>query len=265
MHVEERYKKIMMLLHADKKIEIRELAHSFQVSRETIRRDLKTMEIQGRLIRVHGGAMLPENASQPPGTSELPVNIRAIINVAEKKIICKYAAKQIQNEDTIFIDNSTTCIYLYQYIPKDIQVTILTNSVSFLVECAKDLSSSHTVVFLGGILKSSNLSAYGTLALQNAKQYFPCKAFISCTGIVSDAQITDSGIQEIDVKKTLMENSQEVFLLADHTKFAPVGQIHLCNFADIDHLITDTKPDISYLRLSKELIEKIIVAQEECL
>lgn len=95
------------------------------------------------------------------------------------------------------------------------QVTIITNSISFLAECAKVVNPNHTVVCLGGILKNSNLSFYGNITMKNAKQYYPNKAFISCTGIASKSRITDSGVQEIDIKRFLIEASKEVFLLAD--------------------------------------------------
>lgn len=261
MYSEERRTKILDSLNLTGRTDVCELAVSFHVSKETIRRDLHSLESEGRILRTHGGAILPPTDSQTKETVEPPATVRTTQNIAEKKAICKFAAGKIKNGDVIFVDNSTTCIYLYQYIPRDMQVTILTNSLSFLIECSKSLCPTHTVICLGGILKSTNLSVYGNVALQNARQYFPNKAFISCTGIISDSQITDSGVQEIDIKRSLIATSQEVFLLADHTKFKPVGPVFLGGFSDIDYLITDIKSDFTYLNLTESFMRKILITK----
>ncbi|WP_334104701.1 DeoR/GlpR family DNA-binding transcription regulator [Muricomes intestini] len=264
MYTEERQAKILNSLSTTGRIDVNELSSLFQVSRETIRRDLRILERERKLLRTHGGAILPEQAppvsTKSKDMAEPSVKVRTTLNIQEKEIICKYAATKIVNGDTIFVDNSTTCIHLYQYIPKNMQITFLTNSIAFLVECAKTSCPNHTIVCLGGILKKTNLSIYGNVALENAKQYFPSKAFISCTGITNQSQVTDSGIQEIDIKKTLLSVSEEVYLLADHTKFRPAGQVYLSNLSEMDYIITDTLSDYSYLKLSEEIKNKIHIA-----
>lgn len=273
MYIEERQTKIITQLNSTGRIDVCEMANLFQISKETIRRDFNDLEKAGLLKRTHGGAILPNNQGENlPSTmimpskslhaiNEAPVLERTIRHVEEKQAICKIAASNIQNEDTIFIDNSSTCIYLYQYIPADMQVTILTNSIQFLLECSKSLSPHHTIVCLGGIFKYTNLSIYGNTTIKNAQQYYPNKAFISCTGIISETQITDSGIQEIDIKKTLVKSSREVFLLADYSKFNQIGPVYLGSFADIDYLVTDTKSDLAYLNLSKITKTQILIAK----
>ncbi|MDF2843993.1 MAG: DeoR family transcriptional regulator [Herbinix sp.] len=272
MYIEERQTKIISQLNSMGRIDVSELANIFQTSKETIRRDLNDLEKAGMLKRTHGGAILPNlpgelitssptsqtKSYNAPG--ETPVAERSFWHVAEKQAICKLAASYIEHEDTIFIDNSSTCIYLYQYIPADIQVTILTNSIQFLLECSKNLSPHHTIVCLGGIFKNTNLSIFGNTTIKNAQQYFPNKSFISCTGIISETQITDSGIQEIDIKKTLIKSSQEVFLLADYSKFKQIGPVYLGSFADIDYLITDSNSDMAYLNFSKITKTQILMA-----
>lgn len=273
MYIEERQTKIITQLNNSGRIDVSELANLFQTSRETIRRDLNDLEKSGLLIRTHGGAILPASTGEISSStmtmqskshnpiSEAPVLERTIKNVDEKHAICRVAASYIQNEDTIFIDNSSTCIYLYQYIPADIQVTILTNSIQFLLECSKLLSPNHTIVCLGGIFKYTNLSIYGNTTIKNAQQYYPNKAFISCTGIISETQITDSGIQEIEIKKTLVKSSREVYLLADYSKFNKIGPVYLGSFEDIDYLVTDSNSDFGYLNLSKIAKTQILIAK----
>ena len=260
MYIEERHERIINTLQSTGRIDVKKLADTFHVSRETIRRDLNILSENGLLLRTHGGAVLSGQESAPSSASEAPVSVRTVQNIPAKEKICSYAAKFIKDGDTIFVDNSTTCIYLYKNLPPEMQVTIITNSISFLAECAKAVNPNHTVVCLGGILKSSNLSFYGNITMKNARQYYPNKAFISCTGIASKSRITDSGVQEIDIKRFLVEASKEVFLLADPRKFQPIGQIFLCEYADIDYLITTNEADYAYLGLSDSESSKIHIA-----
>lgn len=261
MYNVERQYKIMDLLQLNGSVNVSELSKTFQTSKETIRRDLCELEESGILTRTHGGAIVSQKISlKNESTIETPISIRNIQNVEEKKAICKIAASTISEGDTVFIDNSSTCINLYQYIPTDIHITFLTNSISFLVECSKASNAKHTIICLGGIFKHTNLSIYGNIAIKNAQQYYPSKAFISCAGISGKFQITDSGIHEIDIKRTLIDSSQSVYLLADYTKFHQTGQVYLSECSAIDYLITDKKTDIASLHFLNHSKTQIIVA-----
>lgn len=186
--------------------------------------------------------------------------LRNILNAAEKHTICQKAATFVEEGDTIFIDNSSTCINLYRYLPKDMTLTIITNSISFLVECSKSNNSNHTIICLGGMFKSTNLSVYGNNTILNVQQYYPDKTFMSCAGISNKNQITDSGIQEIDLKRTLIESSQTVYLLADHSKFSHTGSVYLCDCSDINYIITDKEPTPDSFHVSDYENVTIVVA-----
>lgn len=258
----ERQSEIINLIQRNGSVKVSELSETFCISKETIRRDLCELEESGALKRTHGGAIIQRSKASINSTNyESPIAIRNIHNVEEKQLICKTAAATINNGDTIFIDNSSTCLYLYQYIPSNIQVTFLTNSIPFLIECSKKQNPNHTIVCLGGIFKSSNLSIYGNITIKNAAQYYPNKAFISCTGIHSINHITDSGIHEIDVKKTLLQSSQIKYLLADYTKFGQIGQVYLSDLTAIDFIITDSKTNLSQLHYLDYSNVKVIVAK----
>ena len=240
----ERKSEIINLLETHKNVNVSELAAQFQTSKETVRRDLRELEREGVLIRTHGGAMPVETkASSPVMQDKYPVSVRGIRRFQEKQAICKLAASYIQPEDTIFVDNSSTTAYLAQYVPANIQVTFITNSIQFLLEAAKLNNQNHMYICLGGIFKSSNLSIYGNMSLDNAKVYYPNKAFLSCSGISANRMITDSSIQELETKKLMIELSNQVFLLADHSKFEKDGQIFLSSFNNIDYIITDSETD----------------------
>ena len=239
---EQRRAEIAGLIERDGSVDVASLAGRFSTSRETIRKDLTDLERQGILKRTHGGAVLESRFR------EFPVFFRGVRQVEEKKWLCKKAASSLHDGDTLFIDNSSTMLYLPQYIPEQLRITILTNSVNFLLEASRIPNRSWNMICLGGFFNPGNLSVHGAGTMKLAQEYYPSKALFSCTGISPQSKITDNSHYEIEVKRMMIERAQETFLLADQTKLNKSGQIYLCELEDIDHLISTTQDGIDYLR-----------------
>jgi len=237
MYSIERISEILKLLEANGRVEVNELSDQFAASKETIRRDLREMEAKGLLHRTHGGAIF--EIKYPASLSEFPVAVREIQHYKEKDAICKKAASFINDGDIIFVDNSSTCLYLVKHVPGSYKVTLITNSIKLLVGTLDSDYPNLTAVCLGGFFNPANVSIYGTLARKNAEEYFPNKCFLSCAGVHLPDQFTDSSLLEVDTKQLMIEHSKEVFILADHTKFDRSGPVFLANFSAIDTLITD--------------------------
>jgi DeoR family fructose operon transcriptional repressor len=235
----ERKSEILKILEQNGRAGVNELSTIFNSSRETIRRDLREMGEKGLLKRTHGGAVFDGSISST--APEFPVGVREIQRFKEKNAICKSAASFIKNGDSIFVDNSSTCLYLVQYIPADFQITLITNSIKLLIESMESNHAKIMIICLGGFFNGSNLSTYGNISQKNAAEFYPNKSFMSCAGIHLPDQLTDSSILEVDTKRLMIERSQEVFILADYTKFDRSGPVFLSNFLSIDYLITDQK------------------------
>lgn len=245
MYSIERKTEIIKILEHDGKIDVNTLAERFHTSKETIRRDLKNLESQGVLKRTHGGAVSNRIQDGSP-IQEYPLAIRKIQNHKEKQALCQQAVSYIKNGDIIFVDNSSTTMYLAQFIPAGLSVTFLTNSVKFLTEASQYDCSNKTLICLGGMFNPKNLSTYATDSLVNVKDYYPDKCFISCAGISQEHKLTDTSLYELNTKKHMIEASKEVFLLADHTKFDYDGQFFLSDFDSIQHIITDSQTDLNH-------------------
>lgn len=248
MYSIERKSEIVDLLTQNGKVGVNQLAELFGISRETIRRDLAELERDGALQRTHGGAVRaePTNGS----TGEFPVGIRELQHSKEKNGICRKAATFVEDGDIIFVDNSSTTTFMAKHLPETLQITILTNSLALLLEAANHPCHNHTYICMGGIFKTSNLSVSGTITNAVANDFFPDKAFISCTGIHPVSKVGDTSIQEADTKRLMIARSSSVYLLADHTKFQKIGQIFLTDFLDISNIVTDRQArnmDLSYL------------------
>ncbi len=259
MYSIERKSEILKILEQNGRIGVNELSALFNSSRETIRRDLREMEEKGFLKRTHGGAVFDSTFLST--TPEFPVGVREIQRFKEKDAICKSAASFIKNGDSIFVDNSSTCLYLIQHIPVDFQITLITNSIKLLMESMESEHPNLIIVCLGGFFNGSNLSTYGTISQKNASDFYPNKSFMSCAGIHLPDQLTDSSILEVDTKRSMIERSQEVFILADYTKFNRSGPYFLSSYLSIDYLITDQKASSDQFALLEKAGVKVVRTQ----
>lgn len=248
MYSVERKAEIINMLESTGVVDINNLAAKFGVSKETVRRDLRDLEANSIIQRTHGGAVLAKQHNSTQKSHEYPIAVRGIQQFNEKNEICRKAASFIQDGDIIFVDNSSTTMYLSKYVSKDIQVTFITNSIKFLLECVQNPNPNVFLICLGGIFNNHNLSVYGNTTIKNAAEYYPNKAFLSCASISSQTMLADTSIYEIDTKRTMIERAQEIYILADHTKFNKNGPIFLSSMDSVNYLITDEQADSSLLK-----------------
>jgi DeoR family fructose operon transcriptional repressor len=255
----ERKAEIATLLERAGSIDVASLAERFEVCRETIRRDLRELEKDGLVRRTHGGAVV--DLAAPGGRAEFPVSVREIQRQEEKLLICRKAAAMIEDGDTVFMDNSSTTLYLLRYVPKDIRVSVLTNSLRLLLEAARVGNANLSFVCLGGDFKESNMSFSGAIPQRVARDYYPGKAFMSCASISERTMLSDSSADEVDTKRLMIERSHKVVVLADHTKFERLGQVFLADFASIDTIVTDAATELSSLEYLKRYELELLVAE----
>ncbi|MEC0248146.1 DeoR/GlpR family DNA-binding transcription regulator [Paenibacillus chitinolyticus] len=232
MLVAERWQKILALVNERGSIRVTELSELCGVTEETIRRDLDKLESEGRLMRSHGGAVRV-GESQP----EIPFKERETVHADLKRSIAREAVKHIRENDRIILDASTTAWYMAQILP-DEPLTVLTNSIQVAVE----LSSKEKiqVVSTGGRLLPQSLSYAGPLAERSLDTYHVDKAFLSCKGVHTARGISESSELQALVKAKMVAISDEVFLLADHSKFGLQSFAHVASWERIGHVITDS-------------------------
>lgn len=269
----ERKKNILNILRANKTLNVNELAERFNLSKETIRRDLREFERQGLLKKTHGGAVLArdETASSVatflstanPDYSELPIDLRRETHSGEKELICKVAASRLRNKEVIYIDNSSTSIPLVHFIPPDISVTVITNSLIVIMEAYKLGNPNISLFCVPGFFNSNNLSLYGNQTVKMVEEFFPSKAFISCAGILPDSRLADTSMYEIDTKRSFMRKSETVFLLADADKFNKSAPYLLSDMDLVDCIVTDKlNPKFNWQLLDSMGVEVVIAGDE---
>lgn len=211
---------------------VTDLSTQFLVSEETIRRDLKRMEGSGILFRTHGGAFLGQGKHLA-----LPISIREKTYVEGKDIIGSLCAEMIMNGDTVFLDVSTTAIHIAEKIMHKKNVVVVTNALKVALTLSE--AESIRVILTGGILRQSILSTIGSSTITTIKGFFADKAFIGCDGIHFENGITDANDEESEIRKIMMQQADDIVLVADATKFGKTSFVRLADFGDIDILVTD--------------------------
>jgi len=244
----ERRKKIIDLVHQDKRVLVSDLSRMFEVTEETIRRDLEKLEKDGILSRTYGGAMLNRHTNE-----DLPFVTRNALNTDIKRGIALKALDLINDGDTLMVDPSSTAFEFLKLLGNKNNLTIITNSINILHEFS---NSGMDIISTGGSLRYRSLSLVGPVAHDTIQRYNVDTAVISCKGVDMERGVTDSNEPECELKKYMLRQANKVVLLADHTKFDKTAFTKLVELGHIDFLITDCKPSEAWLkRLNEENIE----------
>lgn len=234
MNPYERRQTLLDLLRQKPGLRVPELAAALKVSEGTIRNDLNILETDGRLTRVHGGAVLFE--SHPP--HGLSFSERHRRRVPQKEAIARTAAAIVQDGDSILLDASSTVYYFGLALRERRGLRVVTNGLDVARLLARN--PSNTVILIGGILNPDGSSLTGLLSEQILHDLHPHKAFISASGFSLQRGLTEVHLEEAQLKRKAIESAQQVFALLDSSK---LGQEDLTSFArpgQITRLFTDS-------------------------
>lgn len=254
MFAEERRSLLLQMLNEKRSISVVDAATQFEVTEETIRRDLKLMESGGLLLRTHGGAILPDDSRIEPS-----LEVRQGINSDGKDRIGKRAAELVKEGDTIILDASTSALSVAKAIRGMKNITVITNAVKVILE----LSGNPDIVLIstGGILRRKSMSYVGRAAENTLSSFQADRTFMSCKGFTPQRGFTDSSEQESDIRKQMIHRSQQVVYLCDHTKMERVGFVSTATLADVDMLITDKPLQSSWEKEIEASGMKLVVAK----
>lgn len=226
-----RRQKIREIVAEKKSATVAELARRFSVTEETIRRDLKLLEQEGFLMRSYGGAFIADGVD-----NLVEVDIRTGVYVDSKATIAARCLPFIENGDTIFLDNSTTAYHIAKLLDNR-RVTVLTNSL-LTIDLLAENKDVHLVA-IGGDYAPTERAFYGNIAVSVLGRYFVDKAFVSCRSLSIDNGITDSTDRWTSVRRVALAHSGEVYCIADFSKFDHTSYAHLCDYDEVNYVITD--------------------------
>ena len=241
----ERRNLILEKLQDEKKVVVNELSQIYNVSEETIRRDLEKLEQEGFATKSYGGAVLNENVG-----IDMPLNIRSKKNVAAKQKIAEIVASLIHDGDHIMLDASSTDLFIAKAIKNKQRLTVITNSVEIMIELSE--MPGWNVISTGGNLKEGYLALVGTKAEEAISAYYADKAFVSCKGLNYEHGIMDSLEQFTAIKKVIMTSAAKCYLVIDSTKFDKTAFTKAGSIDQVVAVITDAKPDEKWLELFRQ-------------
>lgn len=234
MLAEERFSKILSIIEEAGSVTVQDLMEELGASESTIRRDLNTMDANGLLVKVFGGAIAKNTNIR---TQDENVDNRKLQNIEEKVAIAKYAASLIQSGDFVYIDAGTSTELVIDYI-KVANVTFVTNSFTH----AKKLSDKgYTVYILGGEFKSTTEAIVGEEAVETLDKYNFTKGFWGTNGVNITKGFTTPEVKEAMVKKKSMENCKERYVLADSSKFSQISSVKFSEFENATIITTELR------------------------
>ena len=238
----ERRNEILEKLQADKRVVVSELSQIYDVSEETIRRDLEKLVNDGYAIKSYGGAVINENTS-----IDLPFNLRKKRNVIRKQRIAELISARVKDGDSLMLDSSSTAVYTARALKEKKNITLITNSVEILIELL-DAVDDWKVISTGGAVRDGSFALVGPQTDKMLRSYHVDKAIISCKGLDIAAGITDSDELHANNKKTMLESAKEKILAIDSSKFEEIAFTTIGQLKDFSMIITDEKPDAKWLQ-----------------
>lgn len=225
-------------LQIHKSVRITDLATLLNVTKETIRRDLREMEQDGELIRTHGGAYILDGVQ-----NDIDITTRQVLKTTEKEIIAQKMDTLIHSGDSIFLDGSTTSWVIAKSIAHR-HLTVLTPSL----EIAKILSTSDSIKLhvIGGEFSPATMSFTGNAALRNLEQYYVDKAIISCRSVSMEFGITDTNDYDAALHKLVLAHARQKYLVIDHSKLDNTSFSHVAPIAVLDGIVMDREFSLSW-------------------
>lgn len=249
-----RRSQILGLLDTTGQVSIVELSKKFEVSEVTIRNDLEQMEAKNLLLRARGGAYKLE------GSVRLDYSLaeKHKLNYSQKVAIGKKAAELIKSKETILVDSGTTTVEIIKHLPKDLEITVITNALN-IASLLINHENVETII-PGGQLRRKSLSLVGPLAQNNLQSFFVDKVFIGCDGLEINHGFFTPNIDEAHVNQVMIKNAKEVILVADSSKFNKRSLNLVGLMSDIHILITDAGISNSNKKKLEEMGVKVLIA-----
>jgi DeoR/GlpR family transcriptional regulator of sugar metabolism len=249
---QQRQRAIRDLISTEGSARTNDLAERFEVTVETIRRDLEAMHAEGFLERTHGGAIARDHR-----TRELTPEERRIVRLDEKEAIARRAISTLNPRDIIFLDASSTALQMARFLP-DLELTVITNSLEVL-ETLGDRNDIR-LIGTGGHYTEVSRSFIGNVAVDTTRRYNLHKLFFSGNGIDLERGLSESNEDQAQLKSALIPLADRCYFLCDGSKLGRKAAYFFATADDIDCLITTPPEDpaiLSSFRSRLRLLEVV--------
>ena len=239
-----RQQKILALVHQHGFVSIETLSQTFNVTSQTIRRDINNLCDRQLLTRYHGGAGLSSSVEN------VEYSTRQVMNLDKKRSIAEMVAEHIPNRASIFINLGTTTEEVAKALRNHSGLKIITNNLN--VATILRNAPGFEIIIAGGVVRQRDGGITGEATIDFIHQFKVDYGIIGISSIDDDGTLLDFDYQEVRVTQAIIDNSRQVFLAADHSKFDRPAMVRLGNIEQTDAFFTDCKPPESIVTLLEE-------------
>jgi len=247
-----RRNEILKMLAESEEIRTAALSDHFDVTTETIRKDLLYLQNTGAIKKMHGKVRLSTKGT------DTPLDLRSFQMRDEKVMIAKQAIRMIENNMTIYIDGGSTTLEIAKLLNQKEGLVVITTSLSAANYVSKQ---NNTVYVASGFIEGPSMIINGPFLFESIKQFKPVFAFMGTNGVLLHDGPTSKNFYDIESKKAIVENSKAAVVVCDSSKFLVSGMLQYTGWSNIDYLITDNGiPDDSKECIGK--LTKIVIANQ---
>jgi DeoR/GlpR family transcriptional regulator of sugar metabolism len=230
---EERQALILRETNLHNKVSLADLSEKFTVSEDTVRRDLQDLANAGKIVKVRGGALSKSYTAYSYHEQDIYAR-------AEKIVIAQKAVQLLQDGMLVIISGGSTNLEIARLVPPDLKATFLTISLTTAMQLLEHPTSE--TIFLGGQLSKSAKVTVGGEVIAKLQEVRPDLYFMGTNGIDAAAGITDSDWEVVTVKKAMVQAAHRVALCTISEKLNSVQKLKVCDFDQLDMLITELEP-----------------------
>jgi len=210
------------------------LAREFNVTPQTIRRDINVLSRDGHIRRFHGGAGVASS------TENVAYTERKILYFKEKQRIARMVARQIPNNASLFINIGTTTEAVAQALSEHKRLSVITNNLN--VAGILSTNENFELIVAGGLVRHRDGGLIGEATIDFIQQFRVDYGIIGISGIDLDGTLLDFDYREVRAARAIIDNSRKVFLATDHTKFGRNAMVRLGSIDEINAVFTDQDP-----------------------
>ncbi|MGM9487267.1 DeoR/GlpR family DNA-binding transcription regulator [Ideonella sp. YS5] len=240
-----RQSELLDAVHAHGVATVESLAERFGVTLQTVRRDVKLLAEAGLLARFHGGVRLPSST-----TENIAYRQREALNADAKMRIAKAVAARVPHGCSLLINLGTTTEAVARGLLQHKGLRVITNNLNVATILADNMDCE--VIVAGGVVRNRDRGIVGEATVDFIRQFRVDIGLIGISGIEADGSLRDFDYREVKVSRAIIEQSREVWLAADHSKFNRPAMVEVAHVDQLDLLFTDQPPPSPYPALLAE-------------
>lgn len=256
MNLNPRQKKLLDVVRAQGSAAVEELARGLGVTPQTIRRDIHQLAEAGWLSRFHGGAATPGSTTENIGYQQ-----RMLINADGKRRIARAVAAHVRSGMSLFINIGTTTEQIARALLAHEDLRVVTNNLNVAAILAGNPRCE--VIVAGGVVRPRDRGVVGEATIDFIRQFKVDVGLIGISSIEPDGSLRDFDFREVRVTQAIIGQSREVWLAADHSKFARRAMVQVAELAQVDVLFTDAEPPAALRAMLQEAGGRHVVATDE--